>query len=44
MEKVTIDSLIAEHAFFKGLDEADLTLIGKALNRGIRRGELARAR
>ena len=27
MEKVTIDSLIAEHAFFKGLDEADLTLI-----------------
>jgi CRP/FNR family transcriptional regulator, cyclic AMP receptor protein len=27
MEKVTIDSLIAEHAFFKGLDEAYLTLI-----------------
>ena len=27
MEKVTSDSLIAEHAFFKGLDEAYLTLI-----------------
>jgi CRP/FNR family transcriptional regulator, cyclic AMP receptor protein len=28
MEQVTIDSVIAEHAFFKGLDEAYLTLIG----------------
>ena len=27
MEQVTIDSLIAEHGFFKGLDEAYLRLI-----------------